>query len=177
MARTTNFNTSADTLKELLGNGRRYIVPKFQRDYSWTQDEWEDLWQDIEISLSASKDDVHYMGYLVLKTTDGKLYDVVDGQQRLTTLSLLVLAVLKSLQGLVDNNIDSSDNAKRIEQLRNTYIGYLDPVTLVTQSKLKLNRRNDAYFQRYLVPLEHLPQSRFRSDEQLKKAFEFFLKN
>lgn len=171
----TSFTTATQTLKQLLGNGMRYSIPKFQRDYSWTQDEWEDLWQDIETSLSSSNDDVHYMGYLVLKTLDGKVHDVVDGQQRLTTLSLLALAVLKSLQDLVDLNFDSEDNRRRITQLRNTYIGYLDPVTLVTQSKLILNRRNDAYFQTYIVPLQKLPKARLRSDEQLRKAFEFFV--
>ena len=171
----TSFTTATQTLKQLLGNGMRYSIPKFQRDYSWTQDEWEDLWQDIETSLSSSNDDVHYMGYLVLKTLDGKVHDVVDGQQRLTTLSLLALAVLKSLQDLVDSSTEAEDNKRRIVQLRNTYIGYLDPVTLVTQSKLILNRRNDAYFQTYIVPLQKLPKARLRSDEQLRKAFEFFV--
>jgi len=42
-----NFNTSNQTLRQLLGNGLLYRVPPFQRDYSWTDEEWDDLWQDI----------------------------------------------------------------------------------------------------------------------------------
>ena len=38
-----NFNTTNSTLRQLLGNGLRYHVPMFQRDYSWGPDEWDDL--------------------------------------------------------------------------------------------------------------------------------------
>jgi uncharacterized protein with ParB-like and HNH nuclease domain len=44
---TMNFNTTNSTFRQLLGNGVSYQVPPFQRDYSWTEDEWDDLWQDI----------------------------------------------------------------------------------------------------------------------------------
>ncbi|MEM9696962.1 MAG: DUF262 domain-containing protein, partial [Myxococcota bacterium] len=39
---------SNQTLRELLSNGVRYEVPRFQRDYAWEQEQWEDLWSDIE---------------------------------------------------------------------------------------------------------------------------------
>lgn len=95
-----NFNTSNQTLRQLLGNGLTYRVPRFQRDYSWTQDEWEDLWQDIQETMRPGGELAHYMGYLVLQSQDNRSFDVIDGQQRLTTLSLLALAVLKCLQGV-----------------------------------------------------------------------------
>ena len=170
----TSFSTGNQTLRQLLGNGMRYEIPMFQRDYSWTQDEWDDLWQDINATLANGADSAHYMGYLVLQTQDNKLFGVVDGQQRLTTFSVLALAVLKSIQNLVDESIDASDNLLRINQLRNTYIWYLDPVTLVSRPKLVLNRRNNAFFQNYIVPLGKLPKARLRSDELLRRAFEYF---
>lgn len=173
MARTT-FPTSTVTLKQLLGNGIRYVVPPFQRDYSWTQDQWEDLWQDIETIVAEDKDDVHYMGYLVLQTQDNKIFSVIDGQQRLTTFSILTMAVLKSLQNLIDADIEADRNQIRMNNLRNSYIGYLDPVTLVSRPKLTLNRRNDAYYQNYIVPLTKLPRSHQSSDRRLQNAFHFF---
>src|SRR5487761_927767 len=100
-----NFNTSNQTYRQLLGNGLAYRVPRFQRDYSWTQDEWDDLWQDIEGVLAPAGEPAHYMGYLVLQTQDNKTFDVIDGQQRLTTLSVLVLAVLRALQDLIDEGV------------------------------------------------------------------------
>lgn len=171
----TNFKTENNTYRKLIGNGLTYRIPRFQRDYSWTEDEWEDLWLDILGTVREGGEPAHYMGYLVLQSQDDKNFDVIDGQQRLTTLTLIVLAILKNLKRLVDEKNNPEHNQQRIEQIRQTYIGYLDPVTLVSRSKLTLNRNNDHYFQTYLVPLGHLPQRGFRaSGHGLRKAFEWF---
>jgi hypothetical protein len=172
----TNFNTKNDTYRKLMGNGLTYRIPRFQRDYSWGEDEWDDLWQDILGTVAEGGEPAHYMGYLVLQSSDDKIFDIIDGQQRLTTLSLLVLAALKQLKRLISEGRDVERTAKRIEGLRQTYIGYLDPVTLVARSKLSLNRNNDNYYQTYLVPLaDHLPQRGFKASEHnLRKAFEWF---
>lgn len=171
---TTNFKTENNTYRKLIGNGLTYRIPPFQRDYSWGEEEWEDLWADLQETLSG-REPAHYMGYLVLQSDDDKTFDVIDGQQRLTTLALLVLAALKHLQRLVDEGEAPEANRQRIEELRRTYVGSLDPVTLTTKSKLTLNRNNDGYFQQYLVPLLRLPQRRLRASEHaLRKGFEWF---
>lgn len=41
-------DTNTITLGELLGNGKQYYVPSFQRDYSWNEEQWEDLYDDIK---------------------------------------------------------------------------------------------------------------------------------
>lgn len=173
----TNFNTKNDTYRKLMGNGLTYRIPRFQRDYSWTEEEWEDLWMDILGSIKPGGEPAHYMGYLVLQSENDKMFDVIDGQQRLTTLSLIVLAVLKNLQRLIAEKKEPDRNKQRLDQIRQTYVGYLDPVTLVSRSKLVLNRNNDDYFQTYIVPLGHLPVRGFRASEHsLRKAFEWFEK-
>ncbi len=73
-----SFNTANQTYRQLMGNGLAYRVPRFQRDYSWTQDEWDDLWQDIQ-GVLAGGEPAHYMGYLVLQTQDNKAFHVIDG--------------------------------------------------------------------------------------------------
>lgn len=172
-----NFKTENNTYRKLIGNGLTYRIPRFQRDYSWTDAEWEDLWSDIVGTVQEGGEPAHYMGYLVLQSQDDKTFDVIDGQQRLTTLSLIVLAVLKNLQQLIADSKNPDANQRRLDQIRQTYIGYLDPVTLVTRSKLSLNRNNDHYFQTYLVPLGHLPQRGIKASEHgLRKAFEWFEK-
>lgn len=171
----TNFKTENNTFRKLIGNGLTYRIPRFQRDYSWTNEEWEDLWMDLLGTLKADGEAAHYMGYLVLQSADDKTFDVIDGQQRLTTISIIVLAILKSIQRLIDAGNDAEANKRRKEQIQQTYVGYLDPVTLVARPKLSLNRNNNNYFQTYLVPLGHLPQRGFRASEhQLRKAFEWF---
>ncbi|WP_373498945.1 DUF262 domain-containing protein [Desulfococcus sp.] len=172
---TLNFNTTNATFRHLMGNGLSYHVPPFQRDYSWTEDEWDDLWQDILGLFEADGESSHYMGYLVLQSSDSKRFDIIDGQQRMTTISVMILAGLGHLLDLVAAGQDPEDNAKRKEQLQNSYIGYLDPVSLVARSKLVLNRHNNRFYKNYLVPLEKLPQRGLNASEhQLRKAFLWF---
>ncbi|MDY0308530.1 MAG: DUF262 domain-containing HNH endonuclease family protein [Castellaniella sp.] len=171
-----NFNTENRTYRQLLGNGLTYRIPRFQRDYSWGEEEWEDLWVDIQSTLPADGEPAHYMGYLVLQTDDNRIYEVIDGQQRLTTISLIVLASMRLLNRFADEGKAPDENRRRLDQLRATYVGYLDPVTLTTRNKLSLNRNNDSYYRDYLVTLaDHLPQRGFpASTHAMRKAFEWF---
>ena len=158
-----------------MGNGLIYNVPRFQRDYSWTDEEWDDLWADIQGLFLTDSEPAHYMGYLVLQSKDNKKFDIIDGQQRLTTLSIFTLAVLKNFENLISEGVDPGNNAKRQEQLRGSFIGYLDPVSLIPQSKLTLNRNNNTFYQNYLVPLLKLPIRGIKyTEHQMRKAFEWF---
>ena len=172
---TMNFNTTNSTFRQLLGNGLNYRVPPFQRDYSWTEDEWDDLWHDLVGLFEPDGELAHYLGYLVLQSSDSKRFDIIDGQQRITTISVMVLAALSHLQDLVEAGLDAVNNGRRKEQLQYSYIGYVDPVSLVTRSKLELNRHNNRFYQTSLVPLERLPQRGLNvSEHQLRKAFNWF---
>jgi len=164
-------DTSNKTYRQLMGNGIRYEIPKFQRDYTWESEQWDDLWQDIKM-LQTEEESEHYMGYLVLQTSDNKNFFIIDGQQRLTTLSMLILTVLKCLDDLVGNNVDSVDNIKRKENLQNSYIGYVNPVTLIANNKLKLNRNSDDYYKQYLVLLRELPlRNTNASEKHMRECF------
>ena len=77
-----NFNTTNNTFRQLMGNGLSYRVPQFQRDYSWGPDEWDDLWHDLVELFSEEPEPAHYLGYLVLQSTDNRTFDIIDGQQR-----------------------------------------------------------------------------------------------
>ena len=170
-----NFNTTNSTFRQLMGNGMSYRVPLFQRDYSWGGDEWDDLWQDLVALFGEDPEPAHYMGYLVLQSADNRAFDIIDGQQRMTTLSLLILAAVAHLMDLAAPDDLGDPQRRRAEQLRSNYIGYLDPVSLVPSSKLTLNRHNDRFYQNYLVPLESLPQRGLNASEQLlRRAFLWF---
>lgn len=173
----TNFKTENNTFRKLFGNGLTYNIPRFQRDYSWTDVEWDELWLDIQEATKPDGESAHYMGYLVLQTQNDKTFDVIDGQQRLTTLSIIVLAILRNLKRLVEAGQDPERNQQRLDQIRSSYIGYLDPVTLVAASKLTLNRNNNDYYQTYLVPLADLPRRGFKTSEHaMRKASDWFEK-
>lgn len=166
--------TSNKTYRQLMGNGLRYEIPKFQRDYSWEAEHWDDLWQDIR-ALLANEDNEHYMGYLVLQTSNNKEFQIIDGQQRLTTMSLLILSTLKCLKELVDSGFEAENNLKRKDSLLNSYIGYVDPVTLISNNKLKLNRNSDDYYKQHLVLLKELPlRNTNASEKHMRECFNWY---
>ncbi len=106
---TVLLNTSTATLNELISNGRVFRVPPFQRDYSWTEEEWEDLWLDI-LEVSREEEPFHYMGYVVLQSDGSRNLTIIDGQQRITTLSILVLAVIKLLEDWAEEGVLPEEN-------------------------------------------------------------------
>lgn len=170
-----DFNTGNEDLRSILGNGASYVVPRFQRDYSWEEEHWRDLWEDILVATS-DEGEAHYMGYLVLKREGEKEFIVIDGQQRLTTLSLLVLAGLYLLKDDAFPDISAETKQERLEDLQGKYIGTKDSVTLQPANKLQLNRNNDEYYQT-ITRLETPPVRKIKSSERLLwQATGFFKK-
>lgn len=72
----------------------KYIIPDFQRPYSWEKEQCDKLWEDFIDFYQAqtSKDDKYFLGNIVIHPSNGS-YAVIDGQQRLTTLLLLINAL------------------------------------------------------------------------------------
>jgi uncharacterized protein with ParB-like and HNH nuclease domain len=101
--------TEQTTLESFFsGLSTRYRVPTYQRNYSWTSDEIEQLWNDLTAAFDAG--DSYFVGTLVLNSEqsgesgqDGH-YDIVDGQQRLTTISIIFSAMRNIGQELLHNN-------------------------------------------------------------------------
>lgn len=175
MAVNNLLDTSTVSLSDIIGNGKIYKVPPYQRDYSWKQDQWEDLWSDILTILNGES--IHYMGSIVLQNKGEKRYSVIDGQQRLSTLTLIVLATIKTIQNLIDKNIDKEYNQERVSLLAKKFIGDKDPGSLTYSAKLELNENNNSFFQTHLMvfrtPLNE--KTLKDSDKLLWQAYNFFL--
>ncbi len=99
-------NSETKKVSEIFSNSM-YRIPIYQRGYSWENDQLEDLWEDLK---SLSKDRTHYTGVLTLVKRPPKTdsidfwledqcenYIVVDGQQRLTTLVILIQALVTEI--------------------------------------------------------------------------------
>ena len=86
-------------LRTLLQGEKQFVVPLYQRTYSWKKEQLDRLWQDIMELAETSEIENHFLGSLVLApsqttTASGvQSWLVVDGQQRLTTLSILLCAI------------------------------------------------------------------------------------
>lgn len=175
MGRSALLNTDTEDLKELLSNGKSYSVPPYQRDYSWKQEHWEDLWEDL-LTIEASSED-HYMGAVVLESGERKQFRIIDGQQRMATLSIVILACTDYLFALATEGLDVENNKERAGELERSYLGTKDPASLRITPKLKLNANDDDFFQLNIAQRK-APQGGVRglrdSERLLWDCFQFF---
>lgn len=93
------------SIKQLLSDDNTYVVPMYQRNYAWGEGEITQLVQDV-VDYQQKKHQRYYIGTLVVyKRKDGSL-EVIDGQQRFTTLSLMA-TYLKNLELSAGSSIQS----------------------------------------------------------------------
>ena len=92
-------DTKTLTLSDILSGQRQHIIPVFQRPYSWTQKHWAALWSDILMLIDEGESNYqHFLGPMIIDRGDTgsyvpEKYLVIDGQQRLVTLSVLLCAL------------------------------------------------------------------------------------
>ncbi|MEA5616487.1 DUF262 domain-containing protein [Cronbergia sp. UHCC 0137] len=89
---------SETKLREIIQGDKQYIVPLFQRPYSWKKSQWEALWNDILELCNTENPRPHFMGSIVTIPVFGlpegvSKYLLIDGQQRLTTIFILFCAL------------------------------------------------------------------------------------
>ena len=165
------------TLKTLFGSEVSYRIPQFQRPYAWKKDEqWVPLWEDVRnvaeniLSRQGGKAPPHFMGAIVLQSQESRTGGVakrivVDGQQRLTTLQLLIRAAQDAFQSLND-----TDRVNRLSELtlnaEEHWGGDPDNETKIRQS----NRNDQTSFQE-AIRASGEGQGSLRA---IGKAFQYF---
>lgn len=153
------------TLQKILNTSRQFIIPIFQRNFSWEKKQFKQLWTDIQRASKFTRERTHFIGsivYIDMGTPAGRPQQLmlIDGQQRLTTLSLLLCALKRYVQKndvetnliktkKIDNqfllNSDETDDDKYKlllnAQDRETYIKLLEQTefTVNTPSKRIMN--------------------------------------
>ena len=108
----------------ILNGNKQFLIPVYQRYYSWETEQCSRLWNDI-VDMQKKKDkDGHFVGSIVniaeqAMPTGVQKYMIIDGQQRLTTLSLLLIA----LRDYAEEHPEDGTNARRIDSmlLKNEY--------------------------------------------------------
>lgn len=167
-------NANPATLGEIFSNGRRYVVPPFQRDYAWTHTEWLELWDDLRKVSTPGEGAEHYLGAIVVQQMPDGRRSVVDGQQRLVTLSLLALAVINRIEALAESGIEAEENRTRVRLLREKFVSTQSPASLQHHPRLRLNETNNPIYSTYLVAGERPPKGLIGSNKALVKALQFF---
>lgn len=81
-------------LSKIFSKEFNYYIPAYQRPYAWTEEETETLFDDLLDFYQTEKVDNYFLGSIVLiKDEDKPKADVIDGQQRLTTLTILIAVI------------------------------------------------------------------------------------
>lgn len=152
------------TLDEILV-GKKYKVPLYQRTFSWRIDEAEELWNDL-----VDNDPPYFLGILLLREDkdDNKLFEVVDGQQRLATLMLLLRAAVEIL----------NEGSKERLRLQGHYINQEKWDENDPDFTLTLNYRDNDRFRtllsdnhQYLPPKGTRKSSSWKNLEEVKNCF------
>lgn len=114
------------TIQDLFASTRQYVVPLYQRSYVWTRDgQWEPLWEDIETKAlriaAGERPPPHFLGAAVLNQiptfgNEISKRQVIDGQQRLTTLQIFLVALRDHIVH-AKNAVEDEDLAERLQSL------------------------------------------------------------
>jgi uncharacterized protein with ParB-like and HNH nuclease domain len=103
-------NSNLKTLSEIF-NDKIFKIPDYQRGYSWGKSELEDLWRDID---NLPLDKSHYTGMITVEIQDTKIYHVIDGQQRLTSLVIFLKNILDKYNGeWITDDLEKSEAIKK----------------------------------------------------------------
>jgi len=157
------FDTDAKTVGEIFdGDSGFYQIPDFQRPYSWTDDEIEELWDDI-YSAFKSGEDVYFLGPLILAHTQKGEFEVIDGQQRLTTL-MIFFCVLRDLY--VQKLRDQELKRKTANAIKG-----------MVKKKYRLRLITQAYhqdkFEHEILGKVKFPTSRLSREQKQKQEYRF----
>lgn len=99
----TTINVNKQSVKDLLSSGTKtpFVIPEYQRPYAWTEDEittlFEDLWEFATTSGGTDNDGTYFLGCVVSYENEDKEQEIIDGQQRITSLFLLLRAIYTKL--------------------------------------------------------------------------------
>lgn len=161
-----SIQTNVEGIGHLLVD-RLLAIPDYQRAYSW-DDEVVELWRDLDEALSSGTPE-YFLGSIVTTHIDGQeRVQVIDGQQRLATVSLIYAALRDLLAARHDD---------RTTDVERKLLGERDIVTRVVQARLVLNADDNELFRRItLEPADARDlTSTLESHGLLIKAFNFFL--
>src|SRR5688572_22672900 len=102
-------------IQKILGGVQQYVIPLFQRPYSWETRQWNVLWEDLLELCDEEKPRNHFIGSIVTMPSRSvpegvSKYVLIDGQQRITTLLVLLAALRDKARGQSDKLADKIED-------------------------------------------------------------------
>ncbi|MXX53390.1 MAG: DUF262 domain-containing protein, partial [Dehalococcoidia bacterium] len=156
------------SLSDFLIGPRLFDIPVYQRNYAWEEQNLEDLWEDLYYLDSAKQ---HYYGTVLLKFSGQtkdlvqtySRFDVIDGQQRITTALILMREIISQMKDVPDEKFGGAASALEDQYLK-----------LGVHYKLNPLGEDEDFFQKFIIDNLNNPQPQTQSQHRLKGAKEFF---
>lgn len=137
-------------VKNILTEDMKYLIPPYQRPYSWSKDHAEQLIDDIFCSYKADEKEYFIGSMICINDDDSDVYEVVDGQQRLTTLSI----IMSQLKKLIKHQGVKDDLQKRILPI--------DPYSdEPSEARLIIRKKENSLYSQYILQgkLDYKPEN------------------
>lgn len=148
-------------------------VPLYQREYAWELDEVSDLFYDIQ---NSDEGQGHFLGSILLSDKGNKVKEVIDGQQRLTTMFLILYAIRKTLNNSEDGKDRRiTETANRIDEI--IYLRKKDPTIRdeSTEPRLVTGFRDNKLFRSILQNKNDNKKGKQKSHKLLLNAINDFI--
>lgn len=175
------FNTENRTIFDIFQRQSRYVIPRYQREYVWKQRNWDELLNDITFTLGFKNEKnewTHFLGTIVLSSNVNlkdslkikgiKDYEIIDGQQRITTLFLLLTAICSVLY----RNKINEEALQRAKYVETTFINSITPKN--EYIPILFNSEYELYILELLQNMKEDYISSISSDNPYKGAYEYF---
>ena len=164
-----------NSVVKFLGNDQQFTIPIFQRNYNWKEEQCQELFDDI-IAVGDSSDETYFLGTIVHIDGEYKTiptYRVFDGQQRLTTLTLLLAALANFLK---KNKVEGLEITSK--NIINKYLINRDEEKDL-KYRIKLNAPDNEtlqYIIDYTISEQEMNLSECKGSENIINNFSYFLK-
>lgn len=136
---TSSIKSEERSLGTILSDKRPLRVPAYQRSYTWKKDQIDDLWQDLQAILYGGQDS-HFLGSMVFIQKSDNSLEVVDGQQRIATVSILL--------SVIRDGFTKINDLHRASHVETSYLCSRNLKSLEAFPRLSLNETdNDLYCQ------------------------------
>jgi len=127
-------------LSKIFSSEFEYIIPFYQRPYAWAVDQASELFDDLKAFYDAEEEEGYFLGSIVLiKSEEKPLSEVIDGQQRLTTLTILLAVMACAHDGANKDELKGYivEPGKKVEKIE-------------PKPRLSLRERDKAFFKKYV---------------------------
>lgn len=157
----STINTAVDGIGHFISD-RMLAIPDYQRSYSWTLDEVEELWNDLRKAIDRGLNEYFLGSVVTTKSGNSERMLVIDGQQRLATISILLTAMRDILR-------ERSD--ERADDIERDFLGRKDLKTRQLKHRLTLNADDNQFFADLIAGKN--PEPARGSHKRIRAAYDF----